>query len=289
MSAKPAALESIEVGDIQITYLPDGDASVSAAALFPTGTPELWDTHRELFDADGKLLLTLGSFLIRTAGRNVLVDLGFGPHSVEFPAADGVFRSGGLLTSLDRAGLRADDVDVVFYTHLHIDHTGWTVSDSGATFAKAQHMTGVGELSYWRDLEDPALAAVGPGAALPALLERAEEVADGSTLAPGVTVVATPGHTPGHCSLVISSGPDRAVLLGDVLHCPAQLTDNDVSMVFDVDPDLARRTRDRIAAEYENDQQTVMAQGHFTESVFGRIMVGTASRTWSSAAPQPRS
>ncbi|GHE83574.1 hypothetical protein GCM10017786_13420 [Amycolatopsis deserti] len=55
MSAQPAPRETIAVGDIRITYLPDGEASCSATALFPAGTPELWDAHRELFDADGRV------------------------------------------------------------------------------------------------------------------------------------------------------------------------------------------------------------------------------------------
>ncbi len=89
MPAQPAPLESITVGDIDVTYLPDGDAVVEATALFPSGNQALWDAHPELFDTDGKLVLTLGSFLIRTGGRNILVDLGFGDLTVDFPAAGG--------------------------------------------------------------------------------------------------------------------------------------------------------------------------------------------------------
>jgi hypothetical protein len=48
--ARPAPVESVDVGDIRITYLPDGDASVSAEAVFPTGSAELWEAHRELFE-----------------------------------------------------------------------------------------------------------------------------------------------------------------------------------------------------------------------------------------------
>ena len=125
-----------------------------------------------------------------------------------------------------------------------------------------------------------------PQPELAPLTARADAVADGAALAPGVNVVATPGHTPGHCSLVLSSGADRAIILGDVLHCPIQLTHNDVSMLFDVDPTLGARTRDRIASEIEGDAGVVAAQPHFTGSVFGRIVRGEGRRSWSSGATQ---
>ncbi|MBC3191707.1 MBL fold metallo-hydrolase [Pseudonocardia sp. C8] len=284
MSATSAPRESVDVGDIRVTYLPDGEAAVAATALFPTSTPELWDLHRDLFDADGKLLLTLGAFLIRTGDRTVLVDLGFGPDSMSFPAADGEFRSGRLLTSLREEGLEPSDVDTVFYTHMHVDHVGWTGTNGALTFPNARHLAGEGEVEFWRTPDNP-LAAVGPHpeAVLGPLDGRIESIADGATLAPGVSVVATPGHTPGHCSLVVSSGSARAMILGDVLHCPAQLTDNDVSLAFDLDPVLAAKTRDRIAAELEGRPETLAAQGHLTGSVFGRIMRGESRRTWSTA------
>ncbi|GAB3681310.1 MBL fold metallo-hydrolase [Saccharopolyspora tripterygii] len=286
MSAHAAPRETLNLGEIQVTYLPDGEASVSASALFPASTQELWDAHRDLFDADDRLLMTLGSFLIRTGGRTILVDLGFGDHTVAFPAADGEFRSGRLLTSLREEGLTPQDVDTVFYTHMHIDHVGWTAQDGALTFNRARHLVGEGELEYWRSPDNP-LDAVGPDPenVLAPLTERVDSVADGTTIAPGVTVVATPGHTPGHCSLVLSSGQERALLLGDAIHCPAQLTENEVSLAFDTDPVLAARTRDRIFAEIEGDPRAIAAQGHFTGSVFGWILRGQSRRTWTTFSP----
>ncbi|MFE3171959.1 MBL fold metallo-hydrolase [Amycolatopsis sp. NPDC059090] len=286
MSAQVSPRETIAVGDISITYLPDGEASVSETALFPAGTPELWNAHRELFDADGKLLLSLGTFLIRTGDRKILVDLGFGDHTVDFPAADGVFRSGRLLTSLREEGLAPEDIDTVFYTHLHIDHVGWTAQNDALTFGNARHLVGEGEVEYWQSLGDHPMAAVGPGGALAPLEGRIDAVSDGSVIAPGVSVVATPGHTPGHCSLVVSSGHQRAMILGDVLHCPVQLTDNEVSLVFEVDAELGVRTRDRIMGELEGDPDAVAAQCHLTGSAFGRVLRGRTHRTWTALNAQ---
>lgn len=281
MSAQPAPLESITVGDVRVTYLPDGSASVSAEAVFPAGNAELWNVHRELFDEDGLLLLTLGGFLIETGDRKVVVDLGFGDMTVPFPPVSGEFRGGKLLSSLRQAGVEPADVDTVFYTHMHLDHVGWTARDGALTFGNARHVVGEGEFEFWRGVTDPELAAVGPNpdAVQAPLLGRAESVADGALVAPGVNVLASPGHTPGHCSLVVSSGQDRAIILGDVVHCPLQLAEGDLRIIFDVDQDVAARTRDRIAAELEGGSGTIGADGHFSGSAFGRIVRGNG-RSW---------
>ena len=88
-----------------------------------------------------------------------------------------------------------------------------------------------------------------PGeATLDALRDRIEHPAGDATIPPGVDLLSTPGHTPGHHSVVLSSGTARAVILGDVLSCPAQIPNEEWSVVFDVDPDLAGRTRQRVLA-----------------------------------------
>ncbi|MEJ2870436.1 MBL fold metallo-hydrolase [Actinomycetospora sp. OC33-EN08] len=285
MSASPAIAETLEVGDISITFVPDGRALVGGGALFPSSTEALWAVHPELFADDGRLLLTFGAFLVRTAGRILLVDLGMGPIDAEFPAADGHFLAGDLVDNLRIQGVAPAEVDTVFYSHLHLDHVGWTAPGGTLTFPGARHVVGEREFEFWRDLDPAApLAGVGPGqGVIDPLLDRIESVADGASLAPGVDVVSTPGHTPGHCSLVISSGQERAVLLGDVVHCAIQLTDNDQAMAFDADPELAARTRDRIASELEREPGTTAIPCHFPESVFGRVLRVGDRRTWRSS------
>jgi glyoxylase-like metal-dependent hydrolase (beta-lactamase superfamily II) len=280
MSARPAPLESIDVGDIKVTYLPDGDATVEAGTVFPASNEALWEAHRELFDADGKLLLTLGGFLVETGDQKIVVDLGFGDMTVPFPPVGGVFRGGRLLSSLRKAGVEPADVDVVFYTHLHLDHVGWTAQNGELTFPNARYVVGEGEFEFWQGVTDEELAVVGPHpeAVQAPLVNRIESVGDGALIASGVNVLASPGHTPGHCSAVISSGADRAIILGDVVHCPLQLADGDLRIIFDVDPETAARTRDKIAAELEGDSGVLAAGGHFSGSAFGRIVRGTGRR-----------
>ena len=279
MTAQTAPVESIDVGDIRITYLPDGNGTAAATVVFPSTNQELWEAHRQFLDAEGQLLVSIGGFLIETGDRKVVVDLGFGDAVVPFPGV-GTFRGGRFLDSLKQTGVNPADVDTVVYTHLHLDHVGWTAPSGTLTFPNAGHLAGTGEWDFWRAATDEMLVATGPHpeAVQPALESRLEAVEDGASVAPGITVLATPGHTPGHISLVVSSGTDRALIMGDTVHCPLQFDEGDMSIIFDIDPALAGRTRERIAAELAQ-PQTLGADGHFTGSVFGRVLPGQG-KTW---------
>jgi hypothetical protein len=79
--------------------------------------------------------------------------------------------------------------------------------------------------------------------------------------------------------VVIASGTARAIVLGDVLHCPVQLEEEEWGCVFDVDPVLARATRERLLDELEG-SGTVAAGGHFSDFTFGRCMRGEGRRVW---------
>lgn len=278
--AQPAPLDSITVGDMKITYLPDGDGRMAPHIVFPAGDQDFWAAHREYLDEDGRFLVSIGGFLVETGDRKVLVDTGFGDMTVPFPPVDGVFQGGRFLDSLKQTGVDPAEVDTVVYTHLHLDHVGWTARDGSLVFPNARHLAGEGEWDFWRGATDENLVAVGPHpeAVQPALENRLEGAADGEAVAPGITLIATPGHTPGHCSLIISSGAERAIVLGDVLHCPLQLDETQLEIIFDVDPAAARQSRERITRELEGEPQTIAADSHFSNAVFGRVVPGQGRR-----------
>ena len=279
MAAGPAPSQTISVGDISITYLPDGEGHFVPTQMFPaSGSQEAWQEHARWLDDDGRVVVTIGAFLIRSGGRNVVVDLGFGEADVDIPDFARA-KSGLLLSSMAGAGLTPADIDTVLFTHLHADHSGWTAGANGLTFPNADHLVGAEiEMEFWRSNQDQAFAPP-VETVLDPLADRVTFCSDGQTIAPGVTVRATPGHTPGHQSVVISSGAERAVLLGDVAHCPAQLEQQDWSVLFDVDPDTARSTRERLFDELEGTDSPVGAC-HFAEAAFGRIVRGEGKRYW---------
>jgi glyoxylase-like metal-dependent hydrolase (beta-lactamase superfamily II) len=280
MPAQPAPVSSIAIGDIRLTYLPDGHARMSPTAIFPTSDEQLWNAHPEYLDEDHRIVVTFGGFLVETGDRKLVVDLGFGVGELTLPELDATAEGGRLLDSLHGIGVEPAEVDTVVYTHLHFDHVGWTSTQGRLTFPNARHVAGAGEWDFWRGVTDEHLAGVGPHPeTVQAPLEgRMESMADGEVLAPGVNAVATPGHTPGHCSLVISSGTDRAVIMGDTVMCPLQFQERDLTFLFDVDPDLALRTRRKMFDEIEGDPRTVVAGGHYADAVFGRVLPGQGNR-----------
>ena len=94
-----------------------------------------------------------------------------------------------------------------------------------------------------------------------------------------LTTLPTPGHTPGHMSILITSQGERALILGDVAHNPAQVEETDWVSRADMDPELTRQTRRALMERLER-EQTVVASGHFPAPGFGRIVRLEGRRYW---------
>jgi glyoxylase-like metal-dependent hydrolase (beta-lactamase superfamily II) len=120
-----------------------------------------------------------------------------------------------------------------------------------------------------------------PGAVrkLEPLADRLEPFSGDETVLPGIDVRGAPGHTPGSTIVVVSSGTERAVLVGDVVHCPIELTESDWEALADVDPQLAQRTRIALAREFEG-TDVAIAAAHFPGLRFGRILPGAGQPLW---------
>jgi len=268
---------SVKVGDIEITALHDGRWQLPPTAMY-NNTDADWLPHRQFLDEDGTLPCELGGFLVRTGERLVLVDTGAGPS--EDP------KFGRLLASLAAAGFAPADITDVVLTHLHFDHVGWTSDGERAVFANATYRCDERDWGFFVGPdaydEGPHLALLG---GLPAserlgpVQTRMETWASDVAIAPGVDLRAAPGHTPGSTVVVISSGTERAILLGDAVHCPVELLEEEWEFMADVDPALARRTREALAREIEGTGIPVAA-AHFPEMRFGRLLPGSGQRSW---------
>jgi glyoxylase-like metal-dependent hydrolase (beta-lactamase superfamily II) len=280
---------SIRIGDIEITALNDGTSRLPA--MFFPGLDV--DVHPEVLDQDGTVHIPTGCFLIRTGDRTILIDAGIGPVSVEYPegmprakAAAGepepkLAEGGRLPEAIARAGAKPDEIDTVFLTHLHPDHVGWVAPGRQPYFPNARILFGAAD---WQPLVADAIPGSPGFEALDGLKAahaagRTDPV-DGDLVpvAPGLTARHSPGHTPGSYVLIVSSGTDRAYLLGDVVACPLQLTENDITFITDVDPALAARTRESLFRELEG-QQVAIGMDHFPGLEFQRILT-SAGRQW---------
>ncbi len=112
---------------------------------------------------------------------------------------------------------------------------------------------------------------------LGALTDRVELIDGEAVPVPGITIMPTPGHTPGHCSFLVSSGTARAVVLGDAIHCPLQITHPEWAFASDANPEAAQRAREQILRELDA-PDTIVVGPHFPEAIFGRVLAGTVPR-----------
>lgn len=263
----------MRVGELEIVPLRDGTFTAPDGYF---GADADVTAHADLLDADGRLRLPIGCFLVRTGDRTVLIDAGLGR------VRDELFEGGHLLDELAALDVRPGDIDLVVCSHLHLDHCGWLADKEAVpVFPRALVCVGTADWRLFVERREGVMrrsireALVGLAEA-----DRVRTLDGDVTVAPGITAVAAPGHTPGHTCIVVSSGHERALLLGDAITCPVQLEETDWSAMSDVDPGLAAATRERLWRELEGDG-TVGVGAHFPELQFGRVLTGSGRRWWS--------
>ncbi|GII53771.1 hypothetical protein Pth03_21600 [Planotetraspora thailandica] len=185
-------------------------------------------------------------YLLRSAGRTVLVDTGIGDAGS--PAAAWAPVPGRLQEGLAAVGVAPADVDVVVLTHLHTDHASGCVAAAEPVFPNARHVIQRAELDW---VTRPMLREV-----VEPLRDTIEVVDGDAGLVPGARVVHAPGHTPGHQCVEVGD----LMVTGDALLHPVQLADPTITYVYDEDPEQAVRTRVAILG-----RAGVIAPGHFSE------------------------
>lgn len=266
----------MQVGDIVVQEVIDGIARAVPSEAFRWGAGDAsgrgldeadWEPHRRFLADDGMLEMALGGFLVRTGERLVLVDAGIGVFD------RGVFKGGAMLDKLQQLGVAPDDVTDVVFTHLHFDHTGWATRDGEPVFGSATYHCDAADWAHFVPDDERTTRKLAP------IADRLQTWDSDGSLLPGIDVRRAPGHTPGSTILVVSSGTARAMLLGDVVHCPVELLDDEWATIGDVDPVLAKRTRAALARELEADDVPVAA-AHFPGLRFGRLITAQGRRSW---------
>ena len=270
---KAATSRSITPGNLRLTYLPDGYLLLSPTAAFPTTTTMDWQCYRKYLDNDGQLVGSLGAYLLQTPEQTILIDSGLGPRTYE--SSSFKCSGGQLLSNLERAGLDPADIDMVFFTHLHADHVNGAVREINGervlTFPNARYLVRSAE---WHLFDHQPERRASVADALNLLEHRIEFAEGGEDIVPGVRVLATPGHTAGHASLLITAGEERVIILGDILHSAVQIEHPEWTSALDSgDPEQAKVTRRQMLQELAQ-PSTTGAATHLANSVF--IQVGTA-------------
>jgi glyoxylase-like metal-dependent hydrolase (beta-lactamase superfamily II) len=266
-------MHTVNIGNVQVTALLDTGLLMDPRQFMPAHADEFATEYKHLADERGLMPMAITCYLVRSAGKNVLVDTGLG--SRRRPG----FPRGHLDESLANAGIAPGDIDIVLNTHLHIDHVGWnTVDRDDGTrevfFPKARFLFQQTEWDYWMTperLAEPANAHLIECVAPLKDTGRIEMVTSERAVDEHLTFIPTPGHTPGHVAIGIMSNSERAVIAGDSSHHPAQLIHPDWSPAFDSDPVQSAKSRDALFDEVIAENRTWMA-GHWDHPGIGRIV-----------------
>jgi glyoxylase-like metal-dependent hydrolase (beta-lactamase superfamily II) len=270
----------VVVGSIELGPVPDAVGLLADyAEVYPKVPAEAWEPYRalypELFSGES-WRLPCSSFLVRSAGVTILVDTGVGPPGLWDWTAE---HEGELPEALAQLGVSPADVEVVFLTHLHIDHVGWNTNLEGvAFFPRARYVVHRDALALARSQDGRAHVQ----RCIVALEDRFETIAGDLELAPGVTSFTAPGHYPGHMGLRLASDGEQAVLLADTAVHPALLDEPDWVYAADGDSDACADTRRALLPELV-DQDVLVACGHYPGSGIGRIVTRDNRVVWEHA------
>jgi glyoxylase-like metal-dependent hydrolase (beta-lactamase superfamily II) len=282
--------EKLRIGNAEIAVARDADFRFAPAGFLPSVPPSAWKPY--LGDADPAEVAEsrVLTFVIRSQGRNILVDSGVGQWGLWR------FGDGHLLDSLRELDLTPESIDFVLPTHLHADHVGWNTKPSAngpvPTFPRARYLFQKLDWDHFTApvyLENPASgngARMMEVAVLPLKDTGLMDLIDSErAITDEVTLLHTPGHTPGSVTILVQSAGEAALLIGDAAHHAAQLSEPEWSPAIDIDPSLSARSRKGIVEQAQR-LNAYVAGAHFTEPhpAFGRILPIEGRMIWQGVA-----
>jgi glyoxylase-like metal-dependent hydrolase (beta-lactamase superfamily II) len=275
-------MEQWLVGDIRITRVVDFMQDIDLAFLIPEATAEnlapmeSW-LKPHFLNRDGSVPLSFHTFVVQDGEQTILVDTCIGNDKPR-DLPDWNLRQGDFLNAIAAVGAPRESVDVVLCTHLHVDHVGWNTmlhNDQWVpTFPNARYLFGREEWAFWENETDPFGAEAKTDSILPIInSELVELVEVDHVVSSGVCLLPTPGHTPGHVSVLVESEGSRAVITGDLFHHPVQFAKPFWKDIADVDSAVAERTRNQFMAQFSD--ATLVLGTHFASPTAGHIHKGS--------------
>jgi glyoxylase-like metal-dependent hydrolase (beta-lactamase superfamily II) len=271
------------VGEVEIFSIPEVIAlNDDVKVLLENATPALLLKYPWLqphyATADGRMLINFQGFVVKAGGRNIVVDTCIGgDRQREYDVF--CHLKSDFMDDLKSIGVTPDNVDTVLCTHLHFDHVGWNAQKVNnrwvPTFPNARYLFGRIEYEHWMMLyrtkgyhhllhvEECIMPIIDAG--LVDLIEMEHRINQEVWLEP------TPGHTPGHVSVRISSHGQEAIITGDIMHSPIQIAVPDWLVSFDMDRELGARQRARFV-KASADKPLLVIGSHFPQPTAGHIV-----------------
>ena len=265
-----------QIGGVKVSRVVEMEVTGGSRFILPDATRDACRGYRWMFphfmDDAGNLVMSIHALVVDTGERRIVVDTCIGNDKErDIPTWSHLQTS--FLADLETAGYPRETIDTVLCTHLHVDHVGWnTMLVDGEwlpTFPNARYLVGETEWRYWDD-RDPGTQVLADSvrpvidAGLVDFVPVDHQVCDEVRLEP------TPGHTPGHVSVRISSGGEAALITGDCIHHPCQMTRTDWCSSADSDQAQGRQTRESLL-ERMADTDVLVIGTHFATPTAGHV------------------
>jgi glyoxylase-like metal-dependent hydrolase (beta-lactamase superfamily II) len=274
----------MKIGEMRIDALIDGEAALDKDGLYVGDDPPTdadWAPYARYLDpCTGQQINTIGSYLIRFGDRVILHDAGIGPDPALPPFSGGALRSA--LWALDVSPL---DITDIIYSHLHIDHIGWTSVKGKPYFPNATIRIDRRDWDHYSRpdyvLEDWEVPITVPdrdpvSIRFAPVLDRIELFEGDAEILPGVVAMDASGHTPGSTVIELRSGTEKGLLIGDLVHTQAELVEG-WEFVMNHDGGMAGAAIERFR-KYLYDNRLPFAAAHFPGLKWGRITRAEAGR-----------
>lgn len=269
-----------KLGTIEITAISDGTLAFPAETLWRDRAEDARGLLSSTFQRPSPVGLEINTILVNTGDKLVLIDAGCGVDKFQKT-------TGRLLGNLAAAGYAPGDIDTILFTHFHFDHL-WGISDhenASLLFPSAEFIATEAEFAFWSapDLADKLPPEQQPRvtqANLKLAAPRLRLIKAVAEVVPGVTTFGTPGHTPGHIAVNISSGSKELLLTGDVVvNSAVSLLHLEWPFGFDIDVPLATKSRTAFLDRAATDK-TLVGSYHLPFPGFGHVVRDGSAYRW---------
>ena len=284
--------EKVTIGNVEVTAVLDMvPPPREPSAMFPDVPASAWEAYQDTLE-NGMLQLYYGAFLVMSQGKTILVDTGMGPgpHPERGNLTGNLYEAVSNVlqppdNTLNTNVSPSDQVNFVVHTHLHADHVGWNLRYSGGmpapNFRRARYWIPKPDYDYFTEPERLEQTPYIQRQIVPLRRLRLQDIIEGpKAVTDEVSVLPTPGHTPGHQVVLIDSNGQKGAVVGDLLHTIAQVSEPSWCAGVDYDKSQSAASREKLLDQAEK-EGWILAAGHFPSGKqVGKVVREGDKRRW---------